>query len=110
MSVARERELIAWKPFKAIKRSQDGTHSKSFVDRGWALTRKMEDGEKDGKVRLSAKGYREPDLRDGRVDTSGRVRLRSSTLRDISLGSIIKKGDSVPGHAECLPAGRWIWS
>ena len=37
----------------------------------------MVDCKKDAKGRLAAKGYQGPDLKDGIVDTSGRVSLRS---------------------------------
>lgn len=60
---------------------------KPIVDTRWALTWKIVDSEKDAKARPVAKGYQGPDLGDGSVDTSGRVRLRSSHLQVISLGA-----------------------
>ena len=50
----------------------------------------MADGEKDEEARLVAKGYRGPNLGDGSVDTFGRVRLRPSHLRVISLEAFKK--------------------
>ena len=44
----------------------------------------MADGQKSVKARLAAKGYQDPDLQAGPVDTSGCVSLRSSHLQAIS--------------------------
>ena len=41
-------------------------------------------------ARLVAKGYRNPDLRDGDVDIAGCVGRRSSNLQTISLGALKK--------------------
>ena len=41
-------------------------------------------------ARLVAKGYQDPDLRDGNVDTAGCVGRRSSNLQPISLGALRK--------------------
>ena len=54
----------------------------------WVLTWKMVDGEKRANDRLAEQGCQDPDLRDGNVDTSGCVSLRSSHLRVISLGAL----------------------
>ena len=50
----------------------------------------MVDGQKSVGARLVARGYQDPDLREGLVDTSGCVSLRSSPLQVISLCAIKK--------------------
>ena len=50
----------------------------------------MAEGEKCVKARLAAKGFQDPDLKDGLVETSGCVSLRSSRLQVISLSAIRK--------------------
>ena len=50
----------------------------------------MADERKSVNARLAAKGYQEPDLRGGAVDTSGRVSPRSSYFQAISLCAIEK--------------------
>ena len=57
---------------------------------GWTEKRRGARQMADG--RLVAKGYQDPDLRKGLVDTSGCVSLRSSHLQVISL-RLIKKSE-----------------
>ena len=45
----------------------------------------MADGQKSATARLAAKVYQDPDIREGAVDTSVCVSLRSSHLQAISL-------------------------
>ena len=74
---------------KASKPPQDGSISRAVVNTGWALNRKMADGEKSAKAHPAAKGEQEPDLNGGNVDTPRRVRPRPPHLRVISLGTLI---------------------
>ena len=69
-----------------------GTSSTSVVDTRWAPTWKLAAREKDIQASSAAKGYRGPDLREGIVETSGGVSIRSSHLRVISLGALKKNG------------------
>ena len=78
VSTAKERELTARNKFRVFDPVED-TH--------WPLAWKMTESRMNARVRLAAKGNQDPDLRDGSVDTSGRVRLRSSRLQVISLGA-----------------------
>ena len=48
------------------------------------------DGVKSVKARLAAKGFQDPDLKEGLVETSGCVSLRSPHLRAISLSALKK--------------------
>ena len=57
------------------------------MDTRWALTWKEAEGEKTEKAPLVAKGYQDPELRDGDVDIAGCEGGRSSYLRLISLGA-----------------------
>ena len=54
------------------------------------LTWEMADGKECVKARLVATGFRDPDLREGIVDTSGCVCPRSSHLQVISISAIKK--------------------
>ena len=54
------------------------------------LTRREEKGKKTVEARLAAKGYRDPDLRNGNVGIAGCVSRRSSHLQRISLGDLKK--------------------
>ena len=72
-------------------RMGESTLSKSVVNARWVLNWPMADGKKHVKARTVAKGYQDPDPRDGFVETSGRASGRSSHLQAISL---------------CAPVGR----
>ena len=54
------------------------------------MTWKMVDGKECVKARLAAKGFQDPDSKEGLVDTTGCVSLRSSRLQVISLSAIQK--------------------
>ena len=54
------------------------------------------DGEEDVKARFVSKGYQGPDLKDGLVETSGSVSLRSSHLRVRYLGDLTKSDNCCP--------------
>ena len=74
----KNRELDAWGKFDVYESRAIGNVSKQVVHTRWVLTWKMADGQKSVEARLAAKGYQDPDLKDGLVDTSGCVSLRSS--------------------------------
>ena len=50
----------------------------------------MADGKKDVKVSLAARGYQDPDPRNGFAKTWGRVSLRSSRLQALPPGDLKK--------------------
>ena len=86
----KNRELDAWGKFDVYESRAIGNVSKQVVHTRWVLTWKMADGQKSVEARLAAKGYQDPDLKDGLVDTSWRISRRSSHLQVISLCSIKK--------------------
>ena len=79
-----------WNQFGASEPLKVKDISKAAVSTRRVLTRKMADGKRRGGARLVARGYQHPDLKEGAVDTSGRVSLRPSPVRLISLGAIEK--------------------
>ena len=87
---AKMKELEAWGKFKVFSPVKSNSLSKKSVDSHWVLTWKMVEGLKTVKARVVAKGFQDPDLQEGLVDTSGCVRLRSSHLQVISLSALKK--------------------
>ena len=61
-----------------------GAQTKDMVDTRWALTWEKVDGKKAAGARFLAKGYQDPDLRDGNVDIAGCISSRSPRLQLIS--------------------------
>ena len=84
----KRRELEAWGKVEAFSPLHACKVQEQLVDTRWVLTWKMAEGEKCAKARLAAEGFQGPDLKDGLVETSGCVSLRSSRLRVISLSAI----------------------
>ena len=99
---AKERKLEAWGQFNVSSPEKMGTQSKDMVDTRWVLTWKEVDGVKTAKARLLARGYQDPDLRNGAVDNEGCVSRRSSHLRLVSLVAL------EPGTQERLSPGGWF--
>ena len=66
---AKVTELDAWKQFKAFEHPKESNIPMAVVSTGLARTRKMADGKECAQERLVAKGYQDPDLKDGNVDT-----------------------------------------
>ena len=64
--------------------------STEIVDTRWVLTWKFFEGRKTVKTRLVARGFQDPDLADGSVDTSSCTSMRSPHLRVILLGALKK--------------------
>ena len=62
-----------------------------IVQTRWVLTRKMVGGKKCVRARLVAESFQDPELKEGLVDTSGCVSLRSSHLREVSLSAIQRR-------------------
>ena len=60
------------------------------MDTRWVLTWKDLEGKRTVKARLVARGFQDPDLAAGLVDTSSCVSLRSSHLQVISLSALKK--------------------
>ena len=98
---AKARELDAQTQFKVDSHMDAGKCNKKAVGTRWALTWKMVEGVKTVKARTAAKGYRDPDLKDGLVGTSGCVSLRSPHLQVTPLAARRK---------ERVSASRWIWT
>ena len=69
--VAKTEELDAWRKFVAYEPRKNGSVSRQIAQARWVLTWKMMDGQKSAKARVVAKGYQDPDLQEGLVDTSG---------------------------------------
>ena len=61
-----------------------------MVETRWVLTWKDLEGRRTVKARLVARGFQDPDLAEGLVDTSSCVSLRSSHLQVISLSALKK--------------------
>ena len=85
---AEARELFARKQFEVFRPLKEGSNSKSVLSTRRLLTWKMADDRDNAKARLVARGYQEPDLKEGGVDKSGRVSLRSSCPQVIPLGAL----------------------
>ena len=77
---AKERELDAWKQSKIPSPVIAGAQTKEVVDTRWALTWKAAEGKETAMAHPVAKGYQDPDLRDGNVAIAGRVSWRSSYM------------------------------
>ena len=84
----KQRKLAAWGEFDDIS-PQNACHvQKQIIQSRWVLTRTMVEGKKCVKARLVAEGFQDPDQKEGLVDTSGCVSLRSSHLQVVSLSAI----------------------
>ena len=87
---ANVKELGAWRNSGVLKQFQERAVSKKIVQTKWVRTYKMMEGTKSIDTRMVAKGYQDPALKKGLVDTSGCVSLRSPHLRAISLRAVKK--------------------
>ena len=81
------RELGARKQCEAFNPVHEYRKSKSVVNTRRALTWELVGGKENVKARSVAKGYQDPALRGGGVDTPGCASLRSSGLEFIFLGA-----------------------
>ena len=88
MSAAKTRELDSLGKFQVFSPIALGKVSKEVVDTRWVLTWKDVEGKRTVKARLVARGFQDPDLAAGLVDTSSCVSLRSSHLQVISLSAL----------------------
>ena len=77
-------EAEKWKSYEILKLLMAGDVGKSAVGARWVLTWIMVEGVTTVKARPAAKGFQDPDLKAGVLDTSGCVSLRSSHLQVIS--------------------------
>ena len=85
---AEVRDLDAWGQFKVLSPVRLGARTKALAETRWVLTWKEVDGKKTVKARLDAKGFLNPNLRDGNLDIAGCGSGRSSHLRLASLGAL----------------------
>ena len=83
-----KRELEAWGKLDVFSPHSACAVQKQLVQTRWVLTWKIVEGKKRVTARLVAKGFQDPDLKDGLVETSGCVGLRSSHLQVISPSAI----------------------
>ena len=83
-------ELDAWCKFQVFSPVPQTTVTKDVVETRWVLTWKDLDGKRTVKARLVARGFQDPDLADGLVDTSSCVSQRFSHLQVISLSALKK--------------------
>ena len=88
VKAGKQRELAAWGKLDVFPPRDACKVRKQIVQRRWLLTRKMAEGKKCVKARLVAKCFQGPDLKDGLVDSSGCVSLRSSHLQVAPLSAI----------------------
>ena len=84
---AKERELGAWKQFKVFSLVQMGAQIKDVVDTRWVLTWKEVEGKKTALACLVARGYQDPEIKDGSVDIAGCANERSLHLQLAPLGA-----------------------
>ena len=80
--------MEAWGKFEAFLPLHECKVQKQMADTRWVLTWEMVEGEICVEARLAAKGFQDPNLKDGLVETSGCVSLRSSHHQVISLNAI----------------------
>ena len=85
---AKQRELDTWSQFKDYNPMEPGKCGEEVVGTRWVLTWRVAGGVKTVKACLAAKGYQDPDLKDGLVETPGCVSLRSPNLEVISLAAL----------------------
>ena len=97
VSATKERELVQRKKFRGFRLLKGRCPPKFIVGSRWARTWEMIGGEKNVKARLVAMACRNPDLKEGRVETPGCASLRSSFPQGLPLG--IMKERSVWGLA-----------
>ena len=74
----KEREFAARKKCKVFEPGCVGTASGAIAHTRWVLTRKMVGRVKSAWALSAARGYQGPYLKDGSVETPGRVSVRSS--------------------------------
>ena len=86
----KQREPEAWEKFDEFSPLSARKVQKQIVQTRWVLTWKMKEWQTCVKARLVAEGFEDPDLKEGLVETSGCVSLRSSHLHVISLSAIRK--------------------
>ena len=92
MCANKERGLNASKGFKVSQLLTGRAPFESIVDTRWVPTWEIVSGNNEVAARSVAKGYQGPHQKDGLAEISGRVSLRSSRHRVISLGAL-KNGD-----------------
>ena len=63
-------ELDAWRQFRVFEHFKGSDVSNAVVSTRWVLARQMVDSKKCVKARPVAKGYQDPDLRNGLAGTS----------------------------------------
>ena len=84
---AKKHELGAWCKFQVFSPAIWKRVSKGIADARWVLPWKFFEGQKTVKARHVARGFQDPGLAEGLVDTSSSASMRSSHLQVISLGA-----------------------
>ena len=85
---AKIRELDARSQFKVYSPIEPGKCDTAVVGTRWAFTWPMVDGVTTVKARLVARGFQDPGLKGGLVETSGTVSPRPSHLQVIPLAAL----------------------
>ena len=81
VKTAQNRELSAWKELRVSPRRYEAKIAKTISDAPWVLACKVTEGRPSVMARLVAKGFQDPDLQQGLVETAGCEGLRLSHLQ-----------------------------
>ena len=90
MRTAQDREPAAWEEFSECCLRDEANINETIADTRWVLTWKVTEGNTSLMDRLVAKGFQDPDVQRGLVETAGCVSLRSSHLQFLSLRTLKK--------------------
>ena len=100
---AKEKGLSSRRQFELFKPLKEGSDCEAVVNTRRVLTWRTVDCTGTAKACLAARGYRDPDSREGNVDSSARVSFRSSHLHVVFLAAL--KAGKIRGldiRAACL--------
>ena len=87
---ASHRELGDWQKSQVFEPAGKGEPSRAISGTRWVLRWQMVDGRRDVEAGFAAKGYQNPDLGTGLVETSGCVGIWPPHLRAIPLRALKK--------------------
>ena len=85
---AKGRGYRAWGEFKVFPPVKRGAPTKAAANSRWVIARKIVDGARNVKARLVAEHPQGPELKAGRVESSGCASLRTPHLRVVSMSAI----------------------
>ena len=104
---AKAKESDAWGQFKVSPPMKMGVLSKDAAASRWAMTWKEVKGDETAELREGARGYQDPDLKDGDVDIAGSASGRPSHSQAISSGALMDALEPEYQKSLC-PRGR-LW-